>query len=1373
MALWNIKRVWQVVAGDDDDVTHLSTDELSRFRCVVLLGAAGAGKTTEARRLAEHERASGRSVRECRLAEYAGTSAELEGRLQELSAGADAAASFHLDALDEAMIPERRRWLAIKHWIERDLQETGASIRITCRSAVWPSSLSDAIRGFCEQRSFATAYLQPLTDDDVSVAAESLRIAPDSFLKQIENARARILARHPLTLRMSLSVCKDGGKLPSRLKDLFDKGVRVLARDQEDRREIGTQTPLPVARLLDAAERLACHTILTGREAVNLGDDRSSGQLGLQDLSGRIGDDAEIDENELRAVGSSGLCDSEAPRTFRFAHRQFAEYLAGRRLARLPTHKARAFLAGPDGWRSGAAGPLRETAAFAAMFNPEIAKWLADSDPEVIGLSDVADDNSRWCATLELLNRFRSGIVTSAEIYRGGMELGGFQYKGAEADLRPALNERGNRCENVLVFAVSLIRSWRPSSMSDSMSDALAALTLDSTAPLHARTLAGRVLCECGTDAARGRLKPLLAGLPEDDDDELKGIALQCNWPDRLSPPELFDALTPRRRRLLLGPYDVFLHDMNTDGFPPADHVATGLRWARDLPSERSGPDPLHRLGMRIAHAALRELDNPEIAVELVGLMRRWMKDWKSPLAPLRSDPLKSLSNDDAPLYGDRQSRRKLIDRLVERIESDEELKNVAFHTPGLSCDEDFQWLLQRSCDDGRVMEARERYLHIAIFLPWERRSEDVDAWLRVCDVDPVRKILGNQKFIKLDSTQAARLREEWKALHDSKRRTETRLDPPPRDRVLQALVLSETKDVRCFQTLCWELTLEPMSTHYKSERFLTNTPGWREADAGTRTRIVEAAKRYLSVEAIAEELSSNISPNRIQVGGLEAMWLVLPCDPDWFMSRDESWWAGWCRYILAESSLNMIGEARDPKLQLMALLNEAATASVSVEVMRLSSSRGTDGERGRLSDALRVLEGQPNADLDEALCEALEAGELPEHHVGDVVDFVLIRTSDRSVPVCLRILRDATGRAEESRAERVAAGLLRKCPNASWTALKTYLDADPSRARRVLKEFARDYESIECIVMSTPQLGELLGMFLDLFQPESDSDEGVASSGPGDVRWFRDWLIDRLDELCDEESVEVFRRLDQEFGDRYSWLAHERIHVTRRYHRSRWSPFSVDVIADVLNAETRRLLRSGDDVVDGIEHALDQYAGALRQDGKESVEDLWNTAADGAPSPKPEPHVSQKLCGVVKDYFQEYVTADREIEIYRRSVSRSDGGEPGSEVDVLVQAPGRGTVSGDAIRVPIEVKLSSNDEVKTGMQEQLVGRYMRQLGATHGVYVVVWMTTPNPGRLRPGHRPKWDCIETARRELNEQAKRLSQEHEVRVRAVVVDGSLR
>ena len=456
MTAWNVKRVWRVAIGADEaaPATQFSTVDLAGLRCVVMLGAAGAGKTTEARLLADNERAARCVVHERRLAEYT----ELAGCLTQLARGANAATRFHLDALDEAMIPERRRWLAIKHWIEQDLRGTGASIRITCRTAVWPTELSNAIRGFCGPESFATAYLQPLTDADVDAAAESVGIAPNSFRAQIEKARAWSLARHPLTLRMLLRLSRDDHGLPSTLKDLFDEGVWMLARDRRDRRAIGTQTPLPPGKIVDVAERLACHTVLTGRETVNLGDDVAANQLGLQDLSGRVAED------ELRAVGSSGLCDSGEPETFRFAHRQFAEYLAGRRLARLPMHQSRAFLAGPEGWRSGVAGPLRETAAFAAMFDRDLAMWLSSRDPEVVGLSDVADDALRREATLDLLDRFRSGTLAAGELYHGGMELSGFQYEGAETDLRPVLQERGDRCEHVLLCATSLIRigAFRP-----------------------------------------------------------------------------------------------------------------------------------------------------------------------------------------------------------------------------------------------------------------------------------------------------------------------------------------------------------------------------------------------------------------------------------------------------------------------------------------------------------------------------------------------------------------------------------------------------------------------------------------------------------------------------------------------------------------------------------------------------------------------------------------------------------------------------------------------------------------------------------------------------------------------------------------------
>ena len=282
-----------------------------------------------------------------------------------------------------------------------------------------------------------------------------------------------------------------------------------------------------------AAELVASYTILSGRETVDLGHEGPPHHLNWRDIVDV--DDGHTSLETLRVVGSSGLCDATQPTSFRFGHRQFAEYLAGRRLAKLPPHQARGLLASLAGWRAGVAGPLRETASFAAMFNSDLAAWLAEWDPEVVGLSDVADRELRRRATLGLLDRFRRGKLTDTQIGHGGIELRGFQYHGADADLRKVLRERGDRCEDVLECAIGLIESWSLSSMSDD----LAELVCDAAAPLQSRVAAGYALSKCGTDAACGQLKQLLPDPAGDDRDELRGIALLCNWPDRLSGPRL------------------------------------------------------------------------------------------------------------------------------------------------------------------------------------------------------------------------------------------------------------------------------------------------------------------------------------------------------------------------------------------------------------------------------------------------------------------------------------------------------------------------------------------------------------------------------------------------------------------------------------------------------------------------------------------------------------------------------------------------------------------------------------------------------------------------------------------------------------------
>ena len=744
---WQIERIWS--ATTETKTEELNTPELSRFRGLILLGVAGAGKTTEASRLADQERLAGASVHWCRLAEFAESSTELRQHLAEQSRGANERTVLYLDALDEAMIPSRGRWLAIRRWVTEDLAGTGASIRITCRSAVWPSELTQVVGELVGSESFTTAVLQPLTDADIHAAANSQGIAPAAFLEQIHSSGARSLANQPLSLHMLMRLHQSSHGLPASLRDLFQNGLELLASDPEHRHEIDTHNPLPPTELLEAAERLACYMILGGHDAVHVGDEPPLNQLGRQDLA------AAINLRKLDAIRQSGLSDSTSPASFRFAHRQFVEYLAGRRLGQLPTHQARVLLAGADGWSAGVAGPLRETAAFAAMFNPDVARWIATTDPDVIGLSDIADPGLRRAATLDLLDRFRRGDLTAAQLHSGDLEFKGLRYPDAPADLQTLLTSRGDGCNDVLECAIELARSWQLSSLSDD----LAALVLDSSVAMHARVAAGYALGDCGHSTARQRLTSLIAGSPEDADDELKGVALRCLWPNHLAIPDLLSALARPRRPTLYGAYQSFLVELDREEFAATGHLATGLRWAQHHASDSADNDIMHRIAMRIAQAALRDLDDPVVSCELTALIKEWARQHTSPPC-VASDglPARPLARRAAgqgavarESWPTTSADRPLGERPADPAAHDDDralYPGPPQHrglplAPGPS--------LRRTIPEDRPGELPA----LGMAAPWETSSENVDAWLRVCDDEPVKSILGNQRWTELASDQA------------------------------------------------------------------------------------------------------------------------------------------------------------------------------------------------------------------------------------------------------------------------------------------------------------------------------------------------------------------------------------------------------------------------------------------------------------------------------------------------------------------------------------------------------------------------------------------------------------------------------------------
>lgn len=625
---------------------------------------------------------------------------------------------------------------------------------------------------------------------------------------------------------------------------------------------------------------------------------------------------------------------------------------------------------------------------------------------------------------------------------------------------------------------------------------------------------------------------------------------------------------------------------------------------------------------MRIAHAALSDLHDDEVAAELIALLRLAATEHvASPLGALH--PLGLRSSDEPPelpaaLEADMKARHGLIDRLARTDVSGQELFTLALETPGLGLADDFKWLLERACDASRPMEERKRYLKFAQVSPWEQRSDNVDAWLAVRDVEPVKSILGCPTVVELDSAEAEQLRQEWRLTRmPRKRPKQTRLEQAPHERVLIVLESAETKDPRFFFNVCNELALDPTSTHYQYERFLARTPGWRDAETATRVRIVDAGKRLLTSDVDEPESCRERPLSSRSPGCMAGLFLVQESDPEWLAARPWEWWERWCWYILRELCPWRHGEPEEPKAALFQRLLLAAPTAVREELLRLTTDT-TEGAESLLNDLLR-LTGQRNVDgLDASLCRKLEANEVAPVHIAAVAQFVLARQPETARAICERLLAQDESNGDNSPASSAAVALLFECPSEAWPAVKQFMRRNNGQGRRVVGRFTHqsrlrntDPDAPALLDrMTAAQLGEFAAVLLDLFPPENDPErDGAYFAGPDDsARDLRVSLINTLGSRDDREAVEALQRLETSHGARYPWLRRHRACVERSHRLARWDPITPGVVAEVLSSSEKRLLRSENDVLEGIVDALAAFNKAIRSDGPEDVEDLWNT---------------------------------------------------------------------------------------------------------------------------------------------------------------------
>jgi hypothetical protein len=213
------------------------------------------------------------------------------------------------------------------------------TLRIACRTAVFPSVLEKGLKKLFGESSVGIYELAPLRRKDVTEAAKAEGIAPNTFLEEVYRKSIVPLAIKPITLKFLLNTYRrHNGQFPEnqRLHELYREGCRCLCEEtNESRLASNTKGELNVDQRLIVAARIAAVTVFSNRFAiwtgVDIGDVPDEDMLLRKLCTGHEVANSkqfEITDSAIKEVLDTGLFSSRGEQRMGWAHQTYAEFLA-------------------------------------------------------------------------------------------------------------------------------------------------------------------------------------------------------------------------------------------------------------------------------------------------------------------------------------------------------------------------------------------------------------------------------------------------------------------------------------------------------------------------------------------------------------------------------------------------------------------------------------------------------------------------------------------------------------------------------------------------------------------------------------------------------------------------------------------------------------------------------------------------------------------------------------------------------------------------------------------------------------------------------------------------------------------------------------
>ncbi len=1316
---------------------------------------------------------------------------------------------LYLDSLDECLL----RVETVAALLSEEFKRHRASLhrlflRIACRSAEWPQHLEESLRELYKevrgQGSVGVYNLAPFRRDDVFALAQQF-FAPkhndkdsgdqnnqaQEFVALLGEREVVPLAVRPLTLRFLLNVFARG-RFPESRAELYREGCARLCAEVRDtsRSKRRAEAGDAFARL-GIARRIAALLVFGRRSAVwddfDLGDVPDF-DLTLPQILGSSANAANgaqpngtgQEEDGLNAqslsevLGSALFAPQTLPQRLAFAHQTYAEFLAADFLSshNVPQQQVWSLISHPDD--PGKIVPqLSETAAWLASCDPQLFRRILQTDPPVLLRSDVAtaEPKDRAALVAALLHMVDVGdlIDTDWSLRHDYPKL---DHPAIAEQLRPYIVTRD---KDIVVrrVAIDIAESCRHAS---GLQDLLAALALDRTEELHVREQAAHAVMAMGAASGetntRLRLKPLATQEQSEDlNDELKGAALTGLWPGLISAEEVFAGLHPNRNSELFGAYEAFLVYHLPRHLRP-DDLPVALQWCARQTASHELRYGMRRLMGRVFSLAWRFLHRPSVLSAFVeafvarmehhetsvawnGVDLQEVKDaWETP--DCDEDAFES---EPSPLSPD-EKRKLLVEVLVARLSKDKEPNEkqldtltFSFYGPHLVGPQDLSWLLERLQSAPTTEVASWARLVRMVFT-----DEGAEQIFEVSQRVPALWEEFEPFFapVELGSERARRMKEahegwnRWERQREQKQ-APPRLDPPASERVQRLLDAFETGDLDAWWHLNLDLTLEETSTRYSDElEFdLSLAPGWREADAATRARILRAASEYLEKrESTPQKWFGQNVFFRPAAAAFRALALLLREDPDTFARLSPQTWRKWAPVTLwYPTSSESSGDAMQQEL-----VRHAYRNAPNVLIESLLAQIDIQNANGDTLFVVRKLAHSWDERLCEVVFEKAQDPALKASSLRSLLEPLLEQNFQPARRFAESLLElPATDEVGRQRAHAAAMALLFPVLDGGWPIVWSAIERDEAFGREVLEEVAHRADALVGARLSRRLTAdELAALFLWLaraFPHAQDPHVPDAHfvSPRESVSRFRDQILQTLKDEGTPEAAHALSRIVGELPE-VPWIRYVLLAARHNALRGTWIPPQPEEILALVHSSQARLVQSGEQLLSVLQESLERLNLKL-QGETPAAPGLWD---------KNRPKDENALSDVIKLHLQEDL-AERGIVVNREvEIRRGEGPNPGERTDIQVNAVARlKTGEYQPLGVIIEVKGCWHPELKTAMQTQLKERYLAENPGRHGLYVVGWHLCPAWDESDPRRaRVPFESIEAARRFLERQARR-------------------